>query len=114
MSKLTFKPYKGDLIGLACNDNYLIFRWDREDCKILVSVSRRGNAASCHFASDKKGLRHLKQAINEFIEFCYYSFPWCTMMMGFISIDSVARIVKKCGFVELEKLQDCTVYVRLK
>ena len=112
-SGLKFSPYDGDLMGLACDENYLIFRWNGEG-KILGAVSRRGNAASCHFSADRKGLRHLKQAINEFVDFCYYMFDWCTMMMGFISIDSVERVVKKCGFIELEKLQDCTVYVRLK
>ena len=59
-SHLSFQPYAGDLMGLTTNENHLVFRWNRDDCKVLFSASRRGNAASCHFASDKRGLRHIK------------------------------------------------------
>ena len=67
-----FEPYHGDLMGLEANENYLVFRWMNSDCKILFSVSRRGDAASCHFASDPKGLRLVKQAIDDFTDFVFF------------------------------------------
>ena len=69
---IAFEPYSGDLMGLASDENYLVFRWRNKDCKILFSVSRRGDAASCHFASDKAGLRLVKQAIDEFTQFVFF------------------------------------------
>lgn len=95
---IRFKPYEGDLIGLPTSDNHLNFRWIEPKCKVLFSVCQQGNGASIHFASDKKGLRKLKQAINEFCDFCFYLFDWCEMIIGKIQIPSVERLVVKCGF----------------
>jgi len=109
-----FKPYQGDLIGLCTNDNYLVFRWDHPECKILFSVSQRGKAANCHFASDKAGLRFLKEAIGEFCEFVFWIFDWCTMVMAIVERDSVARLCEKSGFQHVIDVEDNKIYVRHK
>lgn len=113
-----FRSYSGDMIGLPCDANHLVYRWCRDDCLVLFSVCRRGDAASCHFASDKRGLRHLKQAINEFTEFVFDLFKWCTMSLAIINKKSVMRLVEKCNYVPIAQLSDIDggdmVYMRLK
>ena len=93
-----FYQYEGDLMDLPHDDNHLVFRWLEPGCKILFSVSRMGNGASCHFATDKAGLRKLKQAVNEFCEFCFWLFDWCEMVLAKVKKPSVSRILPRCGF----------------
>ena len=109
-----FKPYSGDLIGLPTSDNHLSFRWIEPSCKILFSVCRQGNAASCHLATDKKGLRKLKQAINEYCDFVFWLFDWCKMIIGKVEKDSIGRILKKCSFKLLGNSGKVTIYVRAR
>ena len=110
-NSVKFFPYEGDTGNLLVDKNHLVFQWGGPGF-VLFSVSRRGNAASCHFACDKKGLRHLKQAIDEFVEFVLWIFDWCDMVMAQIKKPSVDRIVKKCGFFAIAKAEEITVYVR--
>lgn len=107
-----FEPYQGDLMGLCVNENYLVFRWKNPDCKILFSVCQRGKAANCHFASDKAGLRFLKQAIGDFCDFVFWIFDWCTMVMAIIERSSVARLCEKSGFNHAIDVEGKKVYVR--
>ena len=108
-----FEPYQGDLMGLTTNDNHLVFRWVGPG-KILFSVSRRGNAASCHFASDRTGLRHLKQAIDDFVLFVFWLFDWCIMVLAQVSKPSVGRVIEKCGFSAVADCKEGTIYMRPK
>ena len=107
-----FYPYVGDLIGLPTSDKHLNFRWDEPDCKVLFSACQQGNAASCHFASDKRGLRKLKQAINEFCDFAFWLFEWCEMIMAKIDKKSVERLVKRCGFEEMARNKDVSIWIK--
>ncbi len=114
-NKIKFIPYSGDLIGLPCDDNHLVFRWNVEQCKILFSVCRRGDAASCHFASNKQGLRMLKKAINEFTEFVFNLFNWCTMSIAIVNKKSVGRLIEKCGYSAFAEYEDGDIaYMRVK
>lgn len=101
-------------MGLMTNENYAVFRWDEPDCKVLVSVAQRGNAANCHFACDRNGLRKMKQAIEEFCDFIFKVLEWCDSVMAIIEKKSVERLVKKCGFEHAANIDDLSVYVRLK
>jgi hypothetical protein len=103
---MNFVPYTGDLMGLPTDENHLNFRWDNESCKILFSVCRQGNGASCHFASDKKGLRKLGIAINEFINFVFSEFKWCEVIFAKIIPRSVKKISEKLGFTFLGTLDE--------
>jgi len=113
-----FAPYGGDLIGLPTDSNHLVFRWARDGCKILFSVTKRGLAASCHFASDKAGLRHIKQAINEFSTFVFDLFKWCTMILAVVAKDSIGRLITKCEYTPIGQLSDVDggeiVYMRVR
>ena len=66
---MCFLEYNGDMMGMYSNDKHLNFKWD--SANILFSMCRQGNAVVCNFASDKKSLRKLKIAINEFIDFVF-------------------------------------------
>ena len=95
--RITFMPWDGPTYGLYSDENYLVFRWIGKGT-ILASVSRRGDAACAHLYSDKIGLRGLKQAINEFVEFALWLFDWCKMVLAQITKPSIERVVRKCGF----------------
>jgi hypothetical protein len=107
---MRFLPYSGDLIKLPTSENHLIFRWVEPDCKVLFSVCRQGNGASCHFASDKKGIFKIKRAINEFCEFV---FDWCEMIIAKVMLNKIGLILEKCGF---KKIVDgkINIYIRKK
>lgn len=108
---LKFKPYSGDLIGLPTSENHLNFRWNESNCKVLFSVCRQGNGASCHFASDKKGMIKINCAINEFCEFVFWMFDWCEMIIAKVKIKKVEAIIKRCEFKKIYD-SDVNVYIR--
>tara|TARA_R110002096_G_scaffold344123_1_gene537042 strand:- start:12 stop:344 length:333 start_codon:yes stop_codon:yes gene_type:complete len=109
-----FYLYSGDMIGLTTNDNYLNYRWSKKGCKVLFSVCKRGNAANCHIASNKAGLRHLKAACNEFFKFVLNEFDWCNHVIVAITKKSVCRMVEKIGFESLGVVDGAFLYMRIK
>ena len=112
MEAVKFAPYEGYLMGLPTNKNHMVFRW-KGPGKVLFSVCQKGNAASCHFASNKEGLRHLKKACDDFVNFCFFLFPWCKMVMAHVGKESIGRLIMKIGFIPLGDSDQGTVYVRL-
>ena len=86
--KYGFTPYSGELMGLFTNESHVVFLWLGPG-KVLFSVTQQGKAASCHFASNKKGLRFLKQAIDEFVEFVFWSLKSVTMVLAQVERPSV-------------------------
>lgn len=112
-ARLEFAPYSGDLIGLPVDENHLVFRWNGPG-KVLFSVSRRGDAASCHFASDPAGLRHLKKAIDAFVLFVFWLFDWCMMVLAQVQRPSVGRLIEKVGFMPVTTIDEITVYARAR
>jgi len=109
---MSFYEYNGDLIGLPTDKNHTNYRWDNPDCKILFSMCRQGNGASLHLASDKKGLRKVKQAATEFIDFVFKTNDWCEMVFGKIKpeFNSTRKIAEKVGFTLLGFDNDCYYY----
>jgi|GEM_PF-2692930 len=107
-----FVPYQGDLMGLYADENHLVFRCACCPGKILFSVCRRGDAASCHFASDKAGLRFIKEAIERFFWFLLWLFDWCRMVFAQVKRRSVCRLIKKLGFQHLATSGDMEIYMR--
>lgn len=108
---MIFMPYDGDLIGLPTNDNHLVFKWNVEGCKILFSAARQGNGMSCHFASDKRGLRRLREAIIAFTNYIFEHYDWCEMIIAKVTLPSVARLLPKLGFVELIQTEYYKAYI---
>jgi hypothetical protein len=107
-----FYLYGENTGNLPTNENHLVFKFDRDDCHILFSVSQQGKAASCHFSSDHEGLRHLKEAINEWCDFCFYMFDWCEMILAKVNIDSIERLLLKLNFIKIASCDDVKAYVR--
>lgn len=100
-------------LGIAANDNH----WCVEHLgarRILFSFTKKGYALSCHFASDKAGLRHIKSAINDFCEWAFWAFEWCQMILANVKKPSVERIVKKCGFTHVIDHDGHKIYMRRK
>lgn len=115
-SCLKFLPFDGDTESLLVNQNYLVFRWVGPG-KILFSVTRKGDAAYCHFCSDRDGLRHTKQAFNDFVSFVFYLFDWCKMIIAsVVEKPSIERLLVKCGFQLFATVpkKRATVYMRCK
>jgi len=106
-----FTEYNGDLMGLPTGENYLVYRWDNPDCKILFSICRQGNGITGHLASDKRGLRKLKTAMKEMIDFVFTNFKWCEMIFAKAKTRSLKKLDEKVGFVLLGKANECDVYV---
>ncbi len=75
-------------------------------------MARQGNAASCHFASDKQGMKLIKEAINEFVAFVFENYQWCEMILAKIKLDKVKKIVVACGFMWALTTRNYTLYVR--
>lgn len=95
---LKFIPYYGDFMGLHVDQNYFVFRWNNDDCKILVSMAKIGDAVNVHFASDKKGLRKIREAAVDLFEFVPFLFDWCKMIIAVVKPVSVCRLVASLGF----------------
>lgn len=111
---LKFLPYYGDTGELLTSDKYIVFRWVNNNCKVLFSVTQKGNAANCHFTSDKKGLRYLEEALNDWCEFCFWMLDWCELVLGVIERPSVARLAEKCGFEKIASQDNKQIYIRRK
>lgn len=107
-----FKLAEGDLLGLPTNENHINVEW--EERRVLFSMTRRGDALSCHFTSDKDGLRHIKSAIHDFCNWAFSIFKWCKMIIALIKKPSVARLVSKCGFSHIGNNDSAAIYVRVK
>lgn len=105
-----FKKPSGDLLGLPIDENHYCVEWDKH--RVLFSFSQQGEALSCHFASDKDGLRHIKAAIDEFAHWVRDSMPWCKMLIAKVNRPSVGRLIQKCDFVHVVTTDKATAYMR--
>jgi len=108
----SFTEYNGDLMGLPTDKNYINYRWNNTDCKILFSICRQGNGMCGHFASDKRGLRKLKTAMKEMISFVFKEYEWCEMIFAKVKpeLKSIKRLDEKVGFKLIHQDDDCDYY----
>lgn len=111
---LEFVPYDGDLMGLAVTPNHLVFRWNVDFCTILFSMTQQGRSANCHFASDKAGLRHIKEAIDKFVRFVFSTFDWCRMVLANVDRPSVGRLIEKVRFMPVAECYKGRFYMRFQ
>ena len=109
---LKFAIYTGDVGELQTSKNHLNFKWLRSDCHILFSMVQQGKAVTCHFTSDKAGLRKLKQALNEWCEFCFWLLKECEMIIGIIEKASVLRLAKSCKFEHVASFGNKQICIR--
>ena len=93
-----FIPAFGPTGRLPTNAAHLNFKWVEPGSHVAFSITQKGRAASCHFTADRAGMRVIHTAIDEFVEFVFYMFPWCDMVLALITREKVIRIVIECGF----------------
>lgn len=115
MSLDKFRRATGDLMGVAMSPNNIAVEW-KGPGEIIFSFAQRGQAMSAHFSANKKGLRHIKEAINDFCKWIFDICEWCKMILAVIKIkkNSVVRLVKKCGFSHVIDAKGHTIYARAR
>lgn len=101
-----------EMNGLYWTENYEVWRWS--EANVYVSLTRQGDALVCHFSADRKALRHLRKAVNEFYWHALDEMPWCKMLIGCIKRDSVVRLMKSCGFWHVVDRKDVKIYARYR
>ena len=94
---MIWRPPASNLLGLPHDINHSLIEWGGPG-RVIFSYCRRGNAISAHFSSDKTGLKYIKGAILDFIEFVRSGFPWCKMLLAVVKRGSVARMIRKLDF----------------
>ena len=111
---MTFSELQGDDLGVFRNDNYRLVQC--MDGHIVFSFAQKGKAMTAHIASDKKGLRYIKPAINSFCQLIFNSYNDIKMIFAAIGKDlqSMMRIVKKCGFVYIASDNKHDIYMRMR
>lgn len=113
MASVKFKAASGDLMGVLMTPPRVAIEWVGPG-RVVFSFTQLGEAISAHFSADKKGLRYLKQAIEDFCEWAFEAFDWCRMILAIVGKPSVVRLIKKCGFSHVTDIDDNMVYTRLK
>ena len=109
---IKFMQYNGDLMGLPTNENHINFLWCEPGCKVLFSVTRKGDSLKCHLASDKNGKPKIEQAINEFAKYLFKTFEWCNMIMGETKNKNIIKWLLNCGFKKALCVNGISVCVR--
>lgn len=102
----------GPDLGVARIPEALVVEWVEGDCRVVCAYAKQGLGLAAHFAAEKKSLRRLKDAINDWCEWAMWAYPWCECIFAVIGIPSVERIVKKCGFRALAEVDRYRVYIR--
>ena len=108
-SRYKFKIYIGDdLMNLPIAENYLVFEWMEGDARILYSITQQGKGINVHFASNRPGLRYLKEVSKDFTRFVFEKFTWCRMMFALVQMSVAEKIAKYCGFrfMMIKKVED--------
>lgn len=92
--------------------DHQVWRW--LDAEVWVSMTRREDAIFCHFSAGKGALRHLKAATEEFVNLAFELMPWCQVIMGSITLSSVAKLMERCGFEHVVTYEYLKVYARYR
>lgn len=103
----------GPDLGVTRDENYRVCEWEGEG-RVVCSYTQLGEAISAHFACDKKGLKNMKSAINDFCGWAFSLYPWCKMILAITDKASVGRLVQKCQFSHVGEFEHASVYARVK
>ncbi len=106
-------PLVGDDLGVCHNDDYRLVEW-RGNGRTVFSYTQKGKAMSAHFAAEKSALRQVKPAINEFCAWIFEQYPHCRMILANVAIDSVVRLINKCGFEHVLTCDEGVILARSK
>ena len=111
--------YPDDLMGVPHDKDCSFLQWSKGDAKVVFSYKAKGTQSDfvldCHFAANKKALRHIRQAINEFCSIMF-EHDRCLAICAAVKRSSVERLVKKCGFTKfgVSTGENINVYARLR
>ena len=100
-----------DLMGAPTDENHTALGWNKKG-KVVFTFARRGDALDCHFAADKKALRHVKEAISDFIAWVRKNIHWCKMILAAINRRSVVKVVAKLNFNYVTEAEGHSIYAR--
>lgn len=107
-----------DRLGLPKTEDYRVIMWEDGESKVYFSYTKQGLAISMHIAADKAGKRHLREAVEEFVQCIFALYGWCEMVIGVVGKQSIVNLAKKCGFDEVAREtkdgQDITVVMRAR
>jgi hypothetical protein len=109
---IKYLPYSGEINHVKHPENYLNFKWREPGSNVIFSVTRQGNGATSHFTSDRRSLRKMQQALNEWCEFCFWLFDWCEMVIAKIDKPSIRRLAEQCGFEHVVSQGNKSLYIR--
>lgn len=101
-----------DWLGVAGDEDHMVFRWS--EARVFFSCCLKGDALSAHFSAEKRAVRLLKQAIEEFCLWVFGTLQQCKMILACIVRPSVERLVLKCGFSHLKAHDDLQIYMRAR
>lgn len=90
-------------------DESLFYSWKG---KVFFSANARGDTLECHIAARGRNKLYLRQAINQFCQYMFMSYPWCKKIAANVNKNSVKNLCLKCGFVKLIDFDDCEVLVK--
>jgi len=95
----------GDDLGIERGESYVLSEW-RGRGRVVFSATQKGKAMECHFSLEKKALRDLTEACEDYIEWVFEKCKWCTMIITAIDKPSIKRFVERLGFVAIANCQD--------
>lgn len=101
-----------DWLGVANDQDHMVVRW--LEAPIFFSFAQKGMAISAHFSSDRKSLRLLRKAIDEYCNWAFHAMEWCKMIIACVKRNSVARLIEDCGFERLTDRNGFKIYVRYR
>lgn len=104
-----------DTGGVPKNKHYRVIRWKGPGA-IYFSYAQKGEAMTVHFASDAAGLRYLRAAFKDVIEWLFHHYSGCFMLFAIINPErgSIVRLVSKCGLNHYLSTPGHIVYVRTR
>ena len=104
----------GDDLGVPRIPEALVVEWTEGGHRVVFSFARLGDAMTAHFAAEKSSLREIKTAIDDFVQWIFYAYPWSRAVFAVTGRQSIGRLVQKCGFGWLTRRHDYDIYMRMK
>ena len=102
-----------DLMGVPFDNNHLAIGWKKKGCVVFSFRHLSGGSLDCHFSANKEALRHIREAINDFIEWVRTTYPECYRIVAAINRNSVSKIVESINFKYVGNLEGHLIYERL-
>ena len=100
-----------DLMGAPTSKVHSALGWNKNG-NVVFTFCKKGNALDCHFSANKKALRHIKEAITDFISWVRMNIPWCKALIAATQKRSVQKMISKLNFKHLADAKHCKIYAR--